>query len=345
VYCVLELLQARSRGELLKQEPLPIRRVVSLLHQGASALEAAHCDGVVHRDIKPDNIFVGEREGRDFVKVLDFGVAKLREVADSATRIVLPPVVPVDDTAAGVLVGTPAYMAPEQIAGQRVDARVDVYALGTLLYRLLAGTLPFAAGGFEELSRRILEEPPAPLPRRTVRGEVIPRGLRALVDSCLAKDAEGRPASMGEVRSRLEQILPELGEPVQASGSGWNSWPVWAAAVAGAAILAVGALIVPDKAVEPLRDVAPVTRVRPPPPHDVRLTVHSTPQSARVVRTDTGEELGRTPLRIVLHESDRPLSLRLSHQGYEDAEVMVRLNADARVDVTLDVPPPAPATP
>jgi serine/threonine-protein kinase len=155
------------------------------------ALEAAHEKGVVHRDLKPDNIFVVERDGADFVKVLDFGVAKLRDPVDHAA------------TSAGMVLGTPHYMAPEQALGRDVDRRADVWAAGVVLYELLSGTVPFTAPSFVELAIFIREQPQKALPRRTPRGERIPAWLAAVVTKSLEKHPDDRFESMAALAKAL----------------------------------------------------------------------------------------------------------------------------------------------
>ncbi|HSP20055.1 MAG TPA: serine/threonine-protein kinase [Myxococcaceae bacterium] len=134
VYCVMEMLEGLSLTELLARERPSVARAVGIVRQVCDALQAAHAVGVIHRDVKPDNLFVLEREGADFVKVLDFGVAKL--VAPLGD-------VPMTTTVEGTIVGTPAYMAPEQATGGNADARTDLYSVGVVLYELLAGHPPF----------------------------------------------------------------------------------------------------------------------------------------------------------------------------------------------------------
>ena len=208
VYCVMELLRGKSLGELLREGDLRLPRALGLLAQVARALEAAHREGVIHRDLKPDNIFITTRDGEEVAKVVDFGVAKLREVPEPSRAVAssLPGPDKLALTASGVVVGTPAYMSPEQVTGRSTDARTDIYGFGTVIYRLLAGGTPFAAANFEQLSERIAKEPPPSLPPRTPANEAIPDALEELVLQCLAKAPADRPSSMGEVASRLDVI-------------------------------------------------------------------------------------------------------------------------------------------
>jgi hypothetical protein len=204
-YLVMELLEGASLRELMKakgRKRLPLGRALAILAQVCDALEAAHQKGVVHRDLKPDNVFVVNRRGADFAKVLDFGVAKLRDVEEGVVA-----------THTGVVLGTPLYMSPEQAVGRGVDRATDIWAAGVVLYELLAGKVPFTADTFVDLVQRIREAPPDPLPARTPRGERIPPELAAAVMRCLEKKPADRFRSMaalaealrgnGRVRARL----------------------------------------------------------------------------------------------------------------------------------------------
>ncbi|MBK7863506.1 MAG: serine/threonine protein kinase [Archangiaceae bacterium] len=197
VYCVMEFLEGRSLAETAQDHPLPVSSVLTVMKQLCRALGAAHRVGVVHRDVKPDNVLITRKAGQPlFVKVLDFGVAKLGADLRRAA---------VTRTAQGTLLGTPLFMAPEQIVGLEVDARVDVYAVGCLLYWLLAGRLPFESPHFGQLTLQVIKEAPPPLPARMQSGERVPAGLADLAMRCLAKRAEERPHSMEAVLEALER--------------------------------------------------------------------------------------------------------------------------------------------
>src|SRR5262249_39716917 len=159
--------------------------------QVAAALEASHARGIVHRDVKPDNIFL-TRNGYDrrFVKVLDFGVAKERDGA-STTQV-------------GALVGTPAYISPEQCAGHgTVDGRSDVYALGVMLYEMLTGRPPFVATNVAQMvAAHMTEAPPPPS-----RFRPVPPAMEAVVLRCLAKDPAARFHTMAALRRSLQTAL------------------------------------------------------------------------------------------------------------------------------------------
>src|SRR4051812_568065 len=197
-FIVMELLEGQSLGDKIKQEvPLSIPRAVHIAIQLADGLAAAHARGIIHRDIKPDNIFLIPRGGDpDFVKILDFGLAKLSGPSQAMSH----------QTKTGSLLGTPHYMAPEQAENvKKVDHRADVYSLGCILFQMLTGRVPFPGEGFGEVLVRHVREPP-PLPSRL--NPAVPPALEKIVLHALAKKPEFRFASMDEFRGALRD--PEL---------------------------------------------------------------------------------------------------------------------------------------
>jgi len=212
-YCVMELLTGSSLQQLIAKERLPIARIVRIGQQLCAALGAAHHVGVVHRDVKPDNIFVTRRSGADYVKVLDFGVAKLMKPLGGGKT---------GTTQEGAIVGTPLYMAPEQAEGKSVDHRADIYAVGAVLYQMLCGKPPFEADTVGSLMVKIITARVRPLPNSALTGERIPPLLRALVMRCLEKSPQRRPPSMAVVRRDLERALAQMNEGApRRSGRGW----------------------------------------------------------------------------------------------------------------------------
>jgi serine/threonine protein kinase len=186
---VMELLEGEPLRQTLRRDKrLPPWRAVQIAMQVLAALRVAHGAGVVHRDLKPENIFITNVDGADHAKVLDFGVAKMlsHEVGH--------------ETTAGSLVGTLKYMAPEQIAGDPPDARVDLYALGVLLYEMLAGALPYEHKERVALLRAILNDPPVPLASRLPD---LPQGLTDLVMRAISKLTIDRFQSADEFRAAL----------------------------------------------------------------------------------------------------------------------------------------------
>jgi serine/threonine-protein kinase len=176
---------------LLERQPLPIDRLLSIATQLAEGLAAAHRAGIVHRDLKPDNVFIVRRRGQDFVKILDFGIAKMSETGKL--------------TAAGAIVGTPHYMSPEQAAGDIVDHRGDVYSLGVMLYELASGRVPFDGLHCMAVLTKHVQEDPLPFKSLNPPPEV-PRWLERIILKCLAKRPEERFASMDELHQSLMNV-------------------------------------------------------------------------------------------------------------------------------------------
>ena len=202
-YLVMEYLIGCGLDEVLRKAgPLPVARALHVARQAAQALATAHAWGVVHRDLKPQNIWlVQHRDERDFVKVLDFGLAKMAG-GDK-------------DTATGEMLGTPYYVAPEQIANVNVDHRSDIYALGIVLYEMLVGHPPFGGSLTQVLMAHQDKVPADPAGHR----KDLPEGLSALVLRCLAKQQEERFQSALEVIEAIGAfgLLPPLRERVPAS--------------------------------------------------------------------------------------------------------------------------------
>jgi len=199
-YLVMEWLQGETLAERVARERMPVPRALDVLIQIVDALEAAHEKGVVHRDLKPQNIFVVERGEKTSVKLLDFGIAKLADSDPSVPK-----------TRSGVAMGTAGYMSPEQARGKNVDHRTDIYALGCVAYEMLLGRLPFVADtAIDILAMHLAAAPPGP---RTLWAS-IPAGLEKILLQMLSKEPDGRPSLM-QVRAVFEaasrSITPTMG--------------------------------------------------------------------------------------------------------------------------------------
>jgi serine/threonine-protein kinase len=201
-YIVMELIEGESLRELLQRErSLGAERVVLLMRDICAGVGAAHRKGIFHRDLKPDNMIVmapDEDRERETVKVVDFGIAKLRDAAGGTTL-----------TNTGMVLGTPYYMSPEQCRGEALDARADVYSLGAIVYEMLAGVPPFTAETPTGLIARHLFDSVPPLPESS---EATP-ALEAIIMRALAKDREARQRDATELARELRAALPATGAP------------------------------------------------------------------------------------------------------------------------------------
>ena len=199
-FLALELLDGYDLKELVTREgPQLPARVVDLIAQALDGLSAAHARGIVHRDMKPANVFVVQKDERDFVKLLDFGISKMHAAEDGVPAL----------TMTGVAMGTPSYMAPEQFFDARnVDGRSDLYAVAAMLYELLARRLPFEAQSYAELVVKVKTELPPPL--KSVVPE-LPDALCQAVDRGLAREREARWATAREFSAALRATLGSPG--------------------------------------------------------------------------------------------------------------------------------------
>ncbi len=228
-YLVMELLEGHSLAELIHQAPrMPVARAVALTQKLLRALAAAHQAGVVHRDIKPANLFVTEREGETTLKILDFGIAKLRDDGAEAPM-----------TGSGVVLGTPFYMAPEQIlADKNIDGRADLWSVGATLFEMLTGRpVHAAANATAALVRAATEAAPRV---RSLRPDV-PRDVDAIVAKALEMDRERRFANAAEMLHALEgaslEPAPRRGWPRVVFLAGLVAMPL---AIAGGFVVGSG---------------------------------------------------------------------------------------------------------
>jgi predicted Ser/Thr protein kinase len=215
-YIVMEHLEGVTLGEALDKHPdgLTVDQALNVGIQVAEALSTAHAAGVVHRDLKPDNVFLISTEQGPFVKILDFGIAKILSAGQKLTQ-------------AGSVMGTPHYMSPEQATGGRTDERTDIYSLGIMLYEMLCGKVPFDAENPLAVISMQVTDPPVPLRKRMPANRTLPQGLESVVHKCLEKDPVERFASMNDVQAALERIasggVPLVAPPARATNSAEES--------------------------------------------------------------------------------------------------------------------------
>jgi serine/threonine protein kinase len=197
---VMELVAGEDLSQRIMRGAIPLDEAVPIAKQIAEALEAAHAQGIIHRDLKPANI---KLRGDGTVKVLDFGLAKAVVGNSSAPDLSHSPTVTLG-TQVGVILGTAAYMSPEQARGQSVDRRTDIWAYGCVLYEMLTGRAAFARGIISDTIATILEREP-PWDRLS---DATPPHVRHLLRRCLAKDQRHRLHDIADARIELDDALP-----------------------------------------------------------------------------------------------------------------------------------------
>jgi len=242
---VMELVEGEGLDEVIARGPVPVEEAIAIALQVAEGLEAAHEAGIVHRDLKPANIRI-RPDGT--VKVLDFGLATTWESRAGASGLSLSPTITSHHTKAGVILGTAAYMSPEQARGKPVDKRADIWAFGVVLFELLTGRQLFEGEMVTDVLANVLKQevPWDALPA------TVPRQLRHLLHRCLERQPSERMRDIGDVRWALAEITRTDGEIAEGPAAvpaarrrGWRSVAPWAAGAAlgvGAAVLAAALL-------------------------------------------------------------------------------------------------------
>ena len=207
-YIATEFIEGETLRQCLWRSPIKVDEALGIAIQVAMALEAAHAAGIVHRDIKPENIMLRhDRFVRDrFIKVLDFGLAKLTE-RESSNPDPEAVTMPISHTNPGAVLGTSGYMSPEQAQGESIDPRSDIFSLGVVLYEMVAGHAPFAGPTDSHVRVSIIDHDPAPL---TTQSAEAPRHLERIVSKALAKDKAKRYQTVTDLKLDLEQLREEL---------------------------------------------------------------------------------------------------------------------------------------
>ncbi|HET9155011.1 MAG TPA: protein kinase, partial [Myxococcaceae bacterium] len=252
-YIVTELLQGETLRDRMNRGRVSVAQSLDWGIQIAEGLAAAHQRGIVHRDLKPENLFL-TRSGH--VKILDFGIAKAAPIVTEPRGLLEPTLSPQGyATATGAVLGTPGYMSPEQVRGELVDARSDLFSAGTILYELVGGHRAFAGSSVVESGHAILHDDPDPLP------DSVPPPIARVIQRCLAKDPDQRFQSARDLAFALDAIRSTTGGgPALSAGRTRAPWVRFALEVAGLALAAgIGA-------------AALLRRTPPPIPHVEKLT-------------------------------------------------------------------------
>lgn len=287
LYLVMEFLRGRDLARVAYEEgPLAFRRIIDVLRQTLAALDEAHHLGIIHRDLKPENIILEPmRAGGDFVKVVDFGLAKMRP----------EPQMP-NITSPGIVCGTPEYMSPEQGRGDPLDARSDVYAVGVVLFQLLTGRLPFEADSPTQVVLMHLSKPPAD-PRKIAPERGIPEPLVRVTMQSLAKDPNDRYASADVFAKALGDALSEIEVPKPAAVTSASSASAVKCGVCGA--MNAFAQKFCGECGSPISASLP-----PPPPGSVPARSEPTLNMPLSQRKISGETRLRFPLPLVGRDDD-----------------------------------------
>lgn len=192
-FLAMEYVEGETLSSLMRREGiLPLSRVLPIVHQSGEALSAAHKQNMVHRDLKPDNIMISKKDGHDWVKILDFGIAK--QTAEDHRN---------DLTGTGLVIGTPLYMSPEQLSGEKLDSRSDIYSYALIVYQMLTGCLPFQGENAQALMIKRLTDNPMP-PTMANPNVQIPPGVEAAILAALARDRNMRTPIMAQFVEQLE---------------------------------------------------------------------------------------------------------------------------------------------
>ncbi|MGC1582428.1 MAG: protein kinase, partial [Candidatus Acidiferrales bacterium] len=200
-FIAMEFLDGQTLKDRISGKPLPLDQVLELAAEIADALDAAHAKGIVHRDVKPANIFI---TGRGHAKVLDFGLAKLSPAVGGANISSMPTVSDVDQlTHVGAVIGTIAYMSPEQVRGEEMDARTDLFSIGAVVYEMVTGVSPFRGETSGAISGAILNSAPV-APVRLNPG--VPPKLEEIINKALEKDRKLRYQNAADIRTDLQRL-------------------------------------------------------------------------------------------------------------------------------------------
>jgi serine/threonine protein kinase len=336
-FVVMEFLEGESLAECLARESkLPEQRILRIIQQSCTALAAAHHKGIVHRDMKPENLFLLRRKEQDFVKVVDFGISKSLRASDEQEE-------PQRLTQTGMVLGTPLYMSPEQARGDdELDHRVDLYALGVIMYEAATGRVPFSGNNYLSVISQVLnEQPKSP---RELRPDLSDE-FEAIVLKSMAKDKRDRYGSAEEMLVDLNALLddpthsterakitgPRKKAPAKTSSARYFAYIGGVAAVAGIMVIAVTQLmksspkrkpVVVDDAGIIVGTTGDAMGAMPPTIdakiETIKIHITSKPTDAEV--TINGESRGKTPVDVEFILDNKQVTGTMVLAGYDEVE-------------------------
>src|SRR6202167_811420 len=217
-FIAMELMEGKALKDGIAGKPLPLEQVLELGSEIAEALDAAHAKGIVHRDIKPGNIFITER---GHAKILDFGLAKLGPAGGAANVSAMPPMSGLEQlTRPGTAVGTISYMSPEQVRGEELDGRTDLFSFGVVLYEMTTGVLPFRGDTLGVIAQAILDRAPVSPVRLNPD---LPAKVEELINKALEKDKKLRYQNAADIRTDLQRLKRDSSAPVGVAERDSNS--------------------------------------------------------------------------------------------------------------------------
>jgi hypothetical protein len=354
LFIVMELLEGETLAERLERGPLPLDHALRIATQTGDALQAAHDAGIVHRDLKPENIFLVQRNGSDFVKVLDFGISKIKTPDHGDPKL----------TATDQIVGTPLYISPELARGvAAIDHRADIYALGVIVYEMLTGTPPFTGQNHFQLLYKHGNEAPDPPSQRSKRAE-IPAHVESAILRALEKDPNARFDDMEAFCAALHRPLAarrvsrvglaSLGAAILAAVA-FAVWPK-AGEESPHAPTRADAGVVSASATPPPASALPTTAaLAPADPSDGSAVTKKSDDSADLAEPDAramtdevrlrsrpegafvtinGEKRGRTPLTVELERGEQ-VTVRFSLAGYQTERRRFRAGEQGELRIRL----------
>jgi serine/threonine-protein kinase len=346
-FVVMEFLEGVSLAECLHREgPLPEWRILHIASQVGSALSAAHKKGVVHRDVKPENVFLLERGGKDYVKVVDFGISKSLRSSDlgeeDSPRL----------TQTGMVLGTPLYMSPEQARGdEELDQRIDVYALGVIMYELATGRVPYTGTNYLSIISQVLND--EPVPPRELRPDLSAE-CEAIILRAMDKDRDRRYQTTDDLAADVQTLLDDPSRSTQRKrilpprrASKRNplrilAWVAGISVVIAAVVVTVsmmmggeerraaakvdaatGAALVPDAfvALAPLPDAAPET---------VTIWIDTKPTGAEIYWGS--RDIGTSPTSFEAPVGNDKIELEAQLDGYDEAPFTINPLTDKAHD-------------